>query len=96
MTLSARFFIVLIVSFIRKMTERKRALLEFEEEQIFVIWPSDDSCGSFLDGAKAGNERNDAITAAIRHEFMLSYKAFKHTQMLVRSKKPFLTLNFST
>ena len=37
LTLSARFFIVLIVSFIRKMTERKRALLEFEEEQIFVI-----------------------------------------------------------
>ena len=29
LTLSARFFIVLIVSFIRKMTERKRALLEF-------------------------------------------------------------------
>ena len=32
-----------------------------EEEQIFVIWPSDDSCGLFLGGTKAGNERSDAI-----------------------------------
>ena len=36
-------------------------LITFEEEQMFVIWPNDDSYGSFLGGTKAGNACNDAI-----------------------------------
>ena len=47
-----------------------------EEEQIFVRRPSNDSCGLFLAGTKVGNERNDAI-----RQFMLSYRAFKHTNV---------------
>ena len=62
-----------------------------EEEQIFVRRPSNDSCGLFLAGTKAGNERNDAI----RHNLCLVTELL-NTQMLVRSKKPFLTLSFST
>ena len=46
--------------------------------------------GRSLSGTKAGNERNDAI----RHKILCLVQlieTFKHTQMLVRSKKPFLT-----
>ena len=50
-----------------------------EEEQIFVIWPSNDSCGLFLAGRKAGNERNDAI----RHNLCLVTELL-NTQMLVQ------------
>ena len=60
-----------------------------EEEQIFVRRPSNDSCGLFLAGMKAGNERNDAI----RHNLCLVTELL-NTQMLVRSKKPFLTLSY--
>ena len=63
-----------------------------EEEQIFVIWPSDDSCGLSLGGTKAGNERNDAI----RHNNLCLVTELLNTHMLVRSKKPFLRLSFST
>ena len=55
-------------------------LITFEEKQIFVIQPSDDSCGLFLGGTKAGNERNDAI----RHKNLCvfyGYRAFKHTSV---------------
>ena len=51
--------------------------------------------GRSLSGMKAGNERNDAIT----HKklcLVKLIKAFKHTQMLVRSKKAFLTYSFRT
>ena len=66
-------------------------IITFEEEQIIVIQPSDDSCGSFLGGTKAGNERNDAI----RHKNLCLVIELLNTQMLVRSRKPFLTLSFT-
>ena len=48
-----------------------------------------------LSGTKAGNERNDAITHT-KLCLVKLIKAFKHTQMLVRSKKAFLTYSFRT